>query len=167
MTTAIPPKEHAAKDHTAKNHFVSLLRPLLAAISGVDLRAGDARRRVERALPFRGGAVARVRKAAFAAVGSDWLLPKEGGGIRFGRVVKDEGGFSVAAVLMDKPGPKHRHPNGEVDLCFARAGSPRFDGSPEGWVVYRPDSTHVPTVTDGEMLILYFLPGGAIEFAKG
>ena len=110
--------------------------------------------------------MARVRKAGLAAVTSDWLLPKEAGGIRFGRVVKDLCGFAVDAVLMDKPGPKHRHPNGEVDLCFARSGSPRFDGNAEGWTVYGPDTTHVPTVTDGEMLILYFLPAGAIEFAK-
>jgi len=31
-------------------------------------------------------------------------------------------------------------------------------------VVYGAGSEHVPTVTDGAMLILYFLPGGAIEF---
>ena len=61
-------------------------------------------------------------------------------------------------------GPKHRHPNGEIDLCFTLRGEARFDGRPEGWVVYGQDTTHVPTVRDGQMLILYFLPGGAIEF---
>ena len=40
----------------------------------------------------------------------------------------------------------------------------RFDGNAPGWVVYGRGSAHVPTVTGGEMLILYFLPGGAIEF---
>ena len=48
-------------------------------------------------------------------------------------------------------------------LLFDR-GEARFDGHPEGWVVFGPDSVHVPTVSDGEMLILYFLPGGEIEF---
>lgn len=151
---------------TPKDHFITLLRPLAEALAKVDLKDPHAQRRVGQVLPFSGGAVARVRKAGLAAVTSDWLLPKEAGGIRFGRVVKDLAGFAVDAVLMDKPGPKHRHPNGEIDLCFARSGSPRFDGNAEGWTVYGPDTTHVPTVTDGEMLILYFLPAGAIEFAK-
>ena len=65
---------------------------------------------------------------------------------------------------MDSPGPQHRHGNGEVDLCFTTRGDARFDGHAQGWVVYPPGSVHVPTVTQGEMLILYFLPGGAIEF---
>jgi hypothetical protein len=93
-----------------------------------------------------------------------WLLPKVAGPIRFGRVAKDLNGFSVDAVLMSSPGPKHRHGNGEIDLCFATKGNAKFDGNPQGWVVYGPNSVHTPTVTDGEMLILYFLPGGAIEF---
>lgn len=136
-------------------------------LATVDLKAPNATLRVSQLLPFAGGDLARARKAGLAAVSSDWLLPKEAGGIRFGRLVKDIHGFSVDAVLMDKAGPKHRHPNGEVDLCFAQNGSPRFDGTPEGWTVYGPDTTHVPTVTGGQMLILYFLPGGAIEFSKG
>ena len=65
---------------------------------------------------------------------------------------------------MNSPGPRHRHPNGEIDLCFGISGASRFDGQPEGWIVYGKGSVHVPTVTGGEMLILYFLPGGAIEF---
>lgn len=147
-----------------KDRFTALLRPIASLLMGVDLRREDRAQQVRRLVPFLSGPVARVRKAAFGAVDSDWLLPKENAGIRFGRIAKDLCGFSVDAVLMDRPGPRHRHPNGEIDLCFARRGSPRFDGRAEGWVVYGPDSTHVPTVQDGEMLILYFLPGAAIEF---
>ncbi|HLQ37132.1 MAG TPA: DUF4863 family protein [Planctomycetota bacterium] len=122
---------------------------------------------MQQLLPFRGGVVEQLRAAAVAAIDSDWLLPKQNAGIRFGRVAKDLDGFSVDAVLMAGPGPRHRHPNGEIDLCFALDGSPRFDGHAEGWVVYGKDTTHVPTVHDGRMLILYFLPGGAIEFVGG
>lgn len=150
-----------------KEQFVALLRPLAQALAAVDPRMREPQRCVQRLLPFHGGAVGAVRKAGLRAVDSDWLLPKANAGIRFGRVAKDLDGFSVDAVLMDRPGPRHRHPNGEFDLCFARTGSPRFDGQPEGWVVYGPDTTHVPTVQGGEMLILYFLPGGAIEFQQG
>ncbi len=147
-----------------KEQFVALLTPLAQALKAVDVDARDAAAQCERAAPFGGAAVAAVKAAALANVGSEWLLPKAQGGIRFGRVAKDLLGFSVDAVLMDVPGPKHRHGNGEIDLCFATRGEPRFDGKPAGWVVYGKGSVHVPTVTGGQMLILYFLPGGAIEF---
>lgn len=147
-----------------KEQFVELLRPLAAALQPIDVDADDAAAAAERAAPFAGAAVAAVRDAAIASIGSDWLLPKENAGIRFGRVAKDLHGFSVDAVLMDVPGPRHRHPNGELDLCFATRGEPKFDGHAPGWVVYGKGSVHVPTVRGGEMLILYFLPAGAIEF---
>ncbi|MBK8097752.1 MAG: DUF4863 family protein [Planctomycetes bacterium] len=147
-----------------KEQFVELLRPLAVALRGFDCDQRDAAAAAERLLPFRGAAVTAVRKAAEAAIASAWLLPKENAGIRFGRVAKDLEGFSVDAVLMDQPGPKHRHPNGEIDFCFAQAGTPKFDGRAEGYVIYGKDTTHVPTVQGGTMLILYFLPGGAIEF---
>ncbi|MEO0480607.1 MAG: DUF4863 family protein [Planctomycetota bacterium] len=105
-----------------------------------------------------------IRKAAFDGFREGWLCPKENGGIKFGRPAKELCGFTVDAVWMAGPGPKHRHPNGEIDLCFKDEGDPTFDGRPEGWTVYGPDTTHVPTVRGGSMLILYFLPGGAIEF---
>lgn len=151
-------------DTLSKEQFVELLRPLAEALQGVDVDANDAAQQAEQAAAFEGEQVAAVRAAAVAHIGSDWLLPKEAGGIRFGRVAKDLCGFTVDAVLMDVPGPRHRHGNGEIDLCFTTRGAARFDGQPEGWVVYGRGSEHVPTVTDGEMLILYFLPGGAIEF---
>ncbi len=149
---------------TTKEQFVSLLNPVAEALRAVDVDAGDAAAQAERAAAFTGAAITALRAAAVANIDSDWLLPKSAGGIRFGRVAKDLSGFVVDAVLMDVPGPRHRHPNGEIDLCFATAGEPRFDGHPEGWVVYGKDTTHVPTVSGGTMLILYFLPGGAIEF---
>lgn len=147
-----------------KEQFTKLLEPLALALRAVDVDQKDAAAVAERAAPFRGAMVEAVRAAAVAAIGSEWLLPKESAGIRFGRVAKDLHGFSVDAVLMAIPGPKHRHPNGEIDLCFTTKGEPKFDGKPAGWVVYGKGSVHVPTVAGGEMLILYFLPGGAIEF---
>ena len=148
----------------SKDQFVELLRPLAQALASVNVDAPDAAAQAERAGAFRSPEVQKVCSAAVAAIGSEWLLPKAQGGIRFGRVVKELCGFSVDAVLMDVPGPKHRHPNGELDLCFVTKGEPRFDGKPAGWVVYGKNSVHVPTVRGGEMLILYFLPGGAIDF---
>ena len=47
---------------------------------------------------------------------------------------------------------------------FPWSGEPIFDGRKPGWAVYEPDSVHVPGVTGGEMLILYLLPAGAVEW---
>ncbi|MGC6486826.1 MAG: DUF4863 family protein [Planctomycetota bacterium] len=147
-----------------KDEFVEMLRPLAEALQALDVDAADAAAQAEGIAAFGGAQVEAIRAAATASVDSEWLLPKEAGGVRFGRVAKDLCGFSVDCVWMNAPGPRHRHPNGEIDLCFAVDGPARFDGNPEGWVVYGAGSEHVPTVTDGAMLILYFLPGGAIEF---
>jgi hypothetical protein len=121
---------------------------------------------LERQFPMAGETVQEIRTMMVTGQEQGWLLTKEAGGMQFGRVAKDHAGFSVDAVLMSGPGPRHRHPNGEVDLAFATDGNPEFDGCPEGWVVYGPGSEHVPTVAGGEMLILYLLPGGAIEWVQ-
>ncbi|MFT7619533.1 MAG: hypothetical protein ACI97A_003189 [Planctomycetota bacterium] len=148
-----------------KEEFAELLRPLAVKLKDIELSDTEsATAATESAAPFQSDMIAQIREATEAAMDSDWLLPKEAGGIRFGRVAKDLEGFSVDAVFMSGPGPKHNHPNGEIDLCFTTSGDAQFDGHKEGWVVYGPDSTHIPTVTSGEMVILYFLPGGAIKF---
>ena len=145
--------------------LIAALTPVAEALVGLSLEDEEAARaQLAARLPLSSPEVQALRSAAEAGAASGWLMPREAGGVRFGRATKDLLGFSVDAVLMDGPGPRHRHPQGEIDLCFAREGSPRFDGEPEGWVVYGPDSVHVPTVSQGKMLILYFLPGGAIEF---
>jgi len=87
--------------------------------------------------------------------------------VKWGRVAKagpETGGYSIDVVLMTGPGPKHRHPKGEIDYCIALDGEPTFDGHPPGWVVLPADSVHVPTVSGGKMLIVYLLPDGEMEF---
>jgi Domain of unknown function (DUF4863) len=63
-------------------------------------------------------------------------------------------------------GPHHRHPNGEIDLIMPITPEARFDGRGAGWLVYGPGTAHYPTVSEGRALVLYLLPGGAIEFTK-
>ena len=153
-----------AMDRT-KEDLIASLTPIAETLADCDL--SDPRAAtvwLDAALPFDSEPIRALRELAEAGAAAGWLLPKETGSIRFGRVAKDLAGFSIDAVLMSDPGPRHRHPNGEIDLCFALDGAPRFDGHAEGWTVYPPESTHVPTVRGGTMLILYFLPGGAIEF---
>jgi hypothetical protein len=55
---------------------------------------------------------------------------------------------------------------GEIDLVMPLSGPARFDGRGAGWVVYGPGSAHRPTVRGGKALVLYLLPGGAIDFTQ-
>jgi len=146
------------------------LSPVFAALADADPSDPGLAARLNAALPVDGGACAAVRVAAEAGVAEGWLCDREAGGIAFSRPVRpgpDSKGFSVDAVVMeDVVGPRHTHTNGEINLCFSQKGEPRFDGSPAGWVVFPPGSTHRPRVDGGRMLILYFLPGGAIEFHR-
>ncbi|WP_287496655.1 DUF4863 family protein [Pandoraea sp. CB10b_02] len=108
--------------------------------------------------------------ACRTGVAEGWLCNREGGGIRYGRVIKPTPathGFSVDVVDMaDLAGPHHVHPNGEIDLIMPLTPGATFDGHPAGWCVYGPGSAHRPTVASGRALVLYLLPEGAIEFTR-
>lgn len=141
------------------------LAPFARLVGGLDLAdAAAITAELNRRHPA--SALGEVRAALVAARDEGWLTPREAGpALRFGRVAKpaeDLGGCSIDAVDMAGAGPAHLHPNGEVSLCFATEGDPRFVGHPEGWVAVAPGSRHVPEVTGGRMLIVYFLPGGAM-----
>ena len=156
--------EHAENAKHADD-LLDLVDPVIRVLEGLPLDDADAvQAELERRFPMSSETVQSIRAAMVKGQEQGWLLTKEAGGMRFGRVAKDRAGFSVDAVLSSGGGPEHRHPRGEVDLLFATSGNPEFDGHPEGWAVYPPDSVHVPAVTGGEMLILYLLPGGAIEW---
>lgn len=94
------------------------------------------------------------------------LTPRQAGpNVKFGRVAKPSDTthqLSIDAVEMYGEAAEHTHPNGEVSFCVALDGEPTFMGEPPGWVVVPPGSRHVPTVRNGTMRILYFLPGGAM-----
>ncbi|CAH2893254.1 MAG: P-hydroxylaminobenzoate lyase [uncultured Paraburkholderia sp.] len=106
--------------------------------------------------------------ACRAGAAEGWLCNREGGGIRYGRIFKalpDTHGFSVDVVDMkDIAGPHHVHPHGEIDLIMPLTEGATFDGHPAGWCVYQAGSAHRPTVANGQALVLYLLPQGAIEF---
>lgn len=105
--------------------------------------------------------------ACETGIAAGWMCAREQGGIKFGRVIKDIDGFSVDVVEMsDVVGPHHRHPNGEIDMILPIDGGAEFDGHGAGWVVYGPGSAHQPTVRGGKALVLYLLPGGAIDFTR-
>ena len=149
----------------SKEQFLKALEPILEFIGPLTPNA-EAKSSLEQRFPIAGDEMQSLKKLVRQGVSDGWLCEKEHGGIRFSRPLKPsaEQKLSVDAVSMDKPGPGHLHPKGEFDLCFAVSGTPNFDGNPEGWTVYEANSWHVPTVAEGAMDILYFLPEGAIEF---
>lgn len=143
---------------------------LLAAAAPVAarLRELDASEPAHALVALRGFDVSGFEIALRAAHAEGWATPREAGGVRFGRITRADpalSGFSLDVVEMDGAAAgAHTHPRGEFDLSFALDGRPRFDGHGPGWLVYPPNSRHVPTVTGGRMLIAYFLPGGEIAF---
>jgi Domain of unknown function (DUF4863) len=164
-----PLLEGAVRDETRAMSLDALndaLTPVLAVLAKQALDDPDAAQKLARALPLDGPELTRLRQLVRAGVSEGWLADRENDGIRYSRVkkTKHESELGIECVNMKKPGPGHLHPLGEIDLCFAVEGDPRFDGQPEGWTVYPPASWHVPTVSGGEMDILYFLPGGQIQF---
>jgi hypothetical protein len=109
-----------------------------------------------------------IRAASEAGVDEGWLVPNENGPVRYGRPIKpspEMHGFSVDAVkYRDLKGPFHGHPNGEICVVLPTEGDAKFDGVGAGWCVYEAGSKHYPTISDGEAIVLYLLPEGAIDF---
>ncbi len=151
--------------------LLALLDGPMAAAARVDPADPDAARAaLAQAYPVDGTEATALRAALLAAVEDGTLCDRGEPALKWSRLAKPETtphDLSADAVWMSGAGPRHRHPRGEINLCFAVEGTPEFDGHPEGWVVFPPDSVHVPTVAGGRMLIVYFLPGGAMEFVQG
>jgi len=150
------------------NQFQSLIARLTEEIAGAALNAS-----LEAHLNADHGPKSDLYEAIFSAcqdgVRDGWLCNREGGGIRYGRVIKAGSathGFSVDVVQMENiVGPYHVHPKGEIDLIMPLTPDAQFDNCPAGWCVYEPGSGHRPTVSGGNALVLYLLPDGAIDFS--
>lgn len=148
--------------------MLEVFRPLLDAARGLDLADPKACEALLRERFDPRGSAARLLDASLLALLREGTIANRGEPpVRYGRVAKSgeaTHGFSIDVVHMTGPGPRHRHPSGEIDYGIALEGAPTFDGRPPGWVVFGPRSEHVPTVAGGAMLIVYLLPGGAIDF---
>ena len=151
-----------------RERLVEALAPVLAAVREADPADPATGPALAEQFPVDGETMQGLKALVRQGIEEGWLAEREADGVRFSRVARPDHPAtrpaSIDVVNMRGPGPGHKHPNGEIDLCFAVSGDPQFDGHPEGWVVYGPGSWHVPTVSDGEMDILYFLPQGAIDF---
>ena len=150
---------------------VDAFRPLIDAATGLDLTSPVAAvTALNQRFDPKGSEAQALRSHLIelldqGAIAENGELP-----VKWGRAAKatpETNNFSVDVVLMNGPGPRHTHPAGEVNYCIPLEGKPTFEGCPQGWVVMLPGSTHVPAVVNGTMLIVYLLPGGAIQFHKG
>lgn len=148
--------------------MIETFLPLLRAAKGLDLSTPSAARaELARRFDPAGPAAVELNAALVELLESGKIAERGALPVKYGRVAKAGEptlGFSIDVVHMTGPGPMHRHPNGEVNYCVALEGNPTFDGQAPGWVVFPPESKHVPTVAGGAMLIVYLLPEGAIEF---
>ena len=150
--------------------MLDTFQPLLEAARGIDLSdASAAEEELRRRLDPASDAARELNAKLVSLLEAGEIANRGELPVRWGRVAKasaETGDYSIDAVHMTGPGPRHRHPRGEIDWCIALDGEPTFDGRTAGWVVFTEDSVHVPTVADGAMLIVYLLPRGEIEFLE-
>jgi hypothetical protein len=153
-----------------------LLNPVLARVAALDpssCETAEASMRLldglREAFPTEGSQVQAIGELLVEGIAEGWLCGHGDPGARFSRVAKANPtthDLSVDVVSLEGPALPHTHPRGEVTLGFAAQGDPRFDGHPPGWVFMPPGSTHTPTVEGGRMHLVYFLPGGAVQWHR-
>lgn len=91
----------------------------------------------------------------------------QGASYRRGRIAEPSeatAGMSVeSGLLQDVKGQYHCHTRGEINMIIPLEPGAEFCGHGAGWRVFPPMSEHFPTVT-GRALMMYFLPGGEIDY---
>lgn len=149
---------------------MATFEPLLASAAGLDLSdPAVACAELEARYPASGAEAQQLKQELFELLEEGKICERGEFPMKWGRVSKalpESREFSIDIVQMNGAGPRHRHPEGEVNFCIAQEGEPTFDGQAPGWVVFAPGSEHVPTVAGGMMLIVYLLPQGAMELLK-
>ncbi len=150
--------------------MLDTFKPLFEAAHGLDLsKPAEARAELQKRLDPNSPRAQTLRTSLLCLYEEGKIAQNGALPVRWGRAAKatpETLEQSIDVVVMNGPGPLHRHPLGEVNYCIALEGKPRFDGQEPGWVVFPPESRHVPTVSGGTMLIVYLLPKGQIEFIK-
>jgi hypothetical protein len=151
-------------DHSA---FLDTLTPVIAAVAGRPWDA-DLARHLNEAFPPDGPVFRAIEAACAAGIEGGWMGLQGDDRRKGGRVIQPGPAthdLSVDVVeLVDLTGPHHRHPGGEVCAVIPEREEGRFDGNPRGWAVYSPGSDHWPSGTGGRVRVMFFLPGGAIEY---
>lgn len=148
--------------------FQQLMQPVIDLVAKNELNK-DLEKRLNESISPDSELFNKIDQACHQAIKAGWMCAQGDEGRRFGRVIKpseETHQLSIDVVdLIDIAGPHHRHPLGEVCMVLPITDGALFDGQSRGWVIYPPDSSHCPTVSHGQALVLYLLPEGQIEFS--
>lgn len=152
-----------------QEQFQSLMQPVMDAIEDRTIDQALAQD-LNRDFPSGGEIFKAIDDACRAAIEAGWMCAQGEDGLRFGRAIKpspETHDLSIDVVQLNNiAGPHHSHPTGEVCLTMPVTDGAQFDGQGAGWCVNEPGSAHSPTVTGGEAIVLYLLPGGQIQFTR-
>jgi 2-hydroxylaminobenzoate mutase len=151
-----------------KAELIQLLRSLFDDIRAMPLDAA-----LEARLNSKYGdgteSYARLARLLKLGVEEGWAAYAdiEGTDYRRGRIAEpshETSNMSVeSGLLRNVKGQYHCHTNGEINMIIPLEEGAQFCGHGAGWRVFPPMSEHFPTVT-GRALMMYFLPGGEIEY---
>lgn len=168
-TSAVPEKGTVLPTGPHKPAMMAAIGRLLDFIGGRPLDS-----ELEKDLNDRYGAAtdgyAELLRLLRIGIDEGWACYAEidGPDYRRGRLAKptpETQGFSVeSGMLKDVLGNYHRHPLGEINMIGPVDPTGRFCGYGAGWKVFEPNSQHYPTVSGGKVTMLFFLPGGEIEY---
>ncbi|SIT47584.1 conserved hypothetical protein [Paraburkholderia piptadeniae] len=151
-----------------KAELMELLRGLCEDIRSMPL---DAALEVRLNRKYGEGTASYARLAQLLKLGVEegWAAYAdiEGKDYRRGRIAEpshETSDMSVeSGLLRDVKGQYHCHTKGEINMIVPLEEGAQFCGHGAGWRVFPPMSEHFPTVT-GRALMMYFLPGGEIEY---
>ena len=149
---------------TIQQELLELVEPIIQFLQGQPIKPA-LEKELEEKFPKNSERLEKIQ--ALLRKGLEEEFPMRGKlELRFGRLLKNSETqpFSLDLVDMNCKGPGHTHPLGEIDLCFPQDPTATFDGRSDTWIVYGENSWHEPTVENGRMYILYFLPQGSIRF---
>ena len=161
---------------TSTQELLELLAPILARVAELDIGSHHSKTEVrtleatlEHEFPYEGEHVQAIGRTIERGIAAGELANRGEGDSRFSRLAKpspQNHGLSIDIVSMVGAGLEHTHPAGEITIGFpAQPGSTcRFEDRAPGWVCLAPGSRHVPRVDGERMNLIYFLPGGAVEW---
>jgi hypothetical protein len=166
--------------HPHHAELLALLDPILARLASLELAACATPAQIqvieatlEREFPHAGPHVQAVGDLIARGISAGTFADRGQDDARFSRVAKPSAathGLSIDIVSMIGAGLEHTHPAGEVTIGFpadptqTHARACQFESRRPDWVFLGPGSRHVPRVDGGRMNLLYFLPGGAVEW---